>query len=44
MHRKTVLYQLKKIEGILGMDLNDLSCRMECAVGLMAKVLQKINV
>ncbi len=44
VHRNTVLYQLKKIEGILGMDLTDLSCRMECAVGLMAKVLQNVNV
>ena len=44
VHRNTVLYQLKKIAGILNMDLNDFSNRMECSVGIMAKVLQKINV
>ncbi len=43
VHRNTVLYQLKKIEEILGMDLNDFSNRMECAAGIMADILRKIN-
>lgn len=43
VHRNTVLYQLKKIEEILGMDLNDFSNRMECAAGIMAEILRKTN-
>ena len=42
MHRNTVLYHIKKIEGILGVSLENPDIRMKLTIGLKARDMDRI--